>query len=147
MTKKPVTFQSEAKLGQFLLGISLQLQLVWTPLGNAYQRELEHLGKTWKINQGFPLLSPAAIFPGRRRLLPLARFSGTAHWCPDVIRAMAPVATFSPGGFSSALSAYHTFALAVSAHTAKSSSCGCLSLTVSESALFCWWRDISHQTF
>lgn len=125
--KKPVTFQSEAKLGQLLLSISLQLQLVWAPLGDACQRELQHLGKALKINQGFPLLPPAAVSPWLEEACPPGKGSvAQPCWCPDAIGAAAPVATFSPGGSSSALRAAHAFALAISAHTAKSSSSGCL---------------------
>lgn len=70
-----MTFQSEAKLGQFLLSISLWLQLVRAPLGDACQRELEHLGKALRINQGSPLLSPAATSPWLEEPYPVGRGS------------------------------------------------------------------------
>lgn len=63
---------SGEKLGRLLLGV-----LQWLQLGDACQREWEHLGKALKIRKGSPLLFPATVSHQLEEPPPVGRVSVT----------------------------------------------------------------------
>lgn len=87
-------------------------------LGDACQRELEHLGKTLKIS---PLLSPAAVSHWLEEPLPVGKVAvAKPLWCPETIWMAAPTASLSPDGCGSLpFCVGHKFTLAVSGHAGE----------------------------